>query len=214
MIGFQETHGLHRAFSSALLVALGRTTSRRCADALLARFNREKSPVWADGEVATFFFRGEADRVQVIAGGDFKALKPIGSSDVWAVSYKLPDLQSAVISYHLTATKKGSATRPAAREEGVWRGPKAPRGFAQATELRGSLKTLEIASTALGAPRKATVYLPPGSDRAKAIPVIYMADGESLGGYAQGSRAAHHRGEAAARCGRRRSQRRLSGRCP
>jgi hypothetical protein len=43
---------------------------RPSAAALIERFTREKSPVWADGETATFFFRGAALKVEVIAGGD------------------------------------------------------------------------------------------------------------------------------------------------
>src|SRR5262245_34210311 len=72
---------------------------RPSAAALIERFTREKSPAWADGETATFFFRGDALKVEVIAGGDFKALERIGTSDVWSVTFKLPEVERAVISY-------------------------------------------------------------------------------------------------------------------
>jgi enterochelin esterase-like enzyme len=155
------------------------------AAALIERFAREKSPVWADGQTATFFFRGDALKVEVIAGGDFKALERLGASDVWSVTFKLPEVERAVISYQLTATRKGSPKPVVSRQEGVWRGPKAPPRALEASELRGSLKTVEIESHALSARRKLTVYLPPEMGPGKAIPVIYAADGEGIGGYAR-----------------------------
>ena len=154
-------------------------------EVLSARFDREKSPVWADGDTATFFYRGEAERVEVIAGGDFKSLTRIPSSNAWTVAVKLPDLERAVISYYFTVTKNGSRQNSTTRLEGVWRGPKAPEPAAETAELRGSLKTLEIESNALGMRRKLTVYLPQGFEPAKPHRVIYAADGEGTERFAR-----------------------------
>ncbi len=100
-------------------------------EALSARFDREKSPVWADGDTATFFYRGEAARVEVIAGGDFKSLTRIPSSNAWTVALKLPDLERAVISYYFTVTKNKGGQNSPTPLPGVWRGPKAPEPAAE-----------------------------------------------------------------------------------
>jgi enterochelin esterase-like enzyme len=154
-------------------------------EVLSARFDREKSPVWADGDAARFFYRGEAKRVEVIAGGDFKSLTRIPSSDVWTVAVKLPDLERAVISYYFTVTKNGSRPNSTTRMEGVWRGPKAPEPAAETAELRGLLKTVEIESNSLGMRRKLTVYLAPGFEPTKPHRVIYAADGEGTERFAR-----------------------------
>jgi hypothetical protein len=158
---------------------------RPSAGALIERHSREKSPVWADGETATFFFRGEALKVEVIAGGDYKTLDRVGTSDVWSVTFKLPDVERAVISYQLTATRKGSPNKVVSPQEGVWRGAKAPPPVAETTKLRGTLNTVEIESRSLWARRKLTVYSPPVLVSGKAIPVVYAADGEGIGGHAR-----------------------------
>jgi len=169
----------------ATLFALAGADEQPSAKALVARFDREKSPVWADGDTATFFFRGEAERVEVIAGGDFKALKRIPSSNVWTVALKLPDFERAVISYSFTVTKNGRRQNATTRLQGVWRGPKAPEQVVETAELRGSVKTVEIESKALGMPRKLTVYLAPGFEPAKPHRVIYATDGEGTERFAR-----------------------------
>jgi enterochelin esterase-like enzyme len=156
------------------------------AAALVERFNREKSPVWADGDIATFFFRGEAERVELLAAGEIKALERIPSSDVWTLTSTYPGLERAVISYMIAPKREpGAAERPQrAPQESVWRGPKAPPQAARAADLRGSLKTIEIESSALAAQRKLTVYFPPGFEPGRVKGVIYAADGESIERYA------------------------------
>ena len=155
------------------------------ARALIERFNREKSPVWSDGETATFFFRGGAQSVELIAGGDFKSLVRIPSSDVWTVAITLPDLERAVISYQLTAKREGRPADQHSRETGVWRGAKAPSAPVEAGRLKGSLRSLEIDSQAFGSRRKLTVYSPPEHEAGKADRVVYAGDGEGIDRYAR-----------------------------
>jgi enterochelin esterase-like enzyme len=156
----------------------------RSAAALIERFNRESSPVWADGDTATFYFRGEAESVDLIAGGDVKSLERIPSSDVWAVTLTLPELERGILSYSLTARKRGTPAGKPLHQEGTWRGPKAPPQAARSPDLRGSLKTYEIASKALDCRRKLTVYSPPGLEPGQARDVVYTADGEETEHYA------------------------------
>ncbi len=150
------------------------------APALIERFDREKSPVWADGDTATFFFRGEAANVDLIAGGDFKSLTRVPSSDVWTVSITLPDLEQAVISYEFTAANPAGSPKAPVRRSGVWRGAKAPPAAVQIAELKGSLKSFEIESKALEARRKVSVYLPPGFQKSIGRRALYAIDGENI----------------------------------
>ncbi len=175
-----------------LLPSWAGTTAQRADDppraaALIDRFQREKSPLWSDGDMATFFFRGEAESVPIIAGGDIKTLERIPASDVWTLKLLLPDLERAVVSYSFSPKSKvGSAKEPSASpRNGVWRGPNAPQPAASAVVLRGRLKTFDIDSNALGARRKLTVYFPPGFDPGKARRVIYAADGERADAFAR-----------------------------
>jgi len=153
------------------------------AAALIERSRREKSPVWADGDRATFFYRGEADGVEVLFGGDVKPLTRLAESDVWTLTVTLADLEHAVFSYSFFPTINGkSAGKPAA---GGWRGPKAPPGAVVKSRLSGKLEECVIDSKALGGKRKLTVYLPPGHDVKKPSRVVYAADGQSIAPFAR-----------------------------
>jgi hypothetical protein len=154
------------------------------AQALIERHRREKSPVWVDGDTATFFYRGEADRVDVMFGGDTRPLSRVAGSDVWTLTVKLADLDRAVFSYRFIRMAKGRPAKKAA-EPAVWRGPKAPPAPAESAELKGALKQFEIESRALGAPRKVTVYLPPGHGPRKSSRVVYAADGQAADQFAR-----------------------------
>src|SRR5262245_46405078 len=74
---------------------------------LIARFEKEKSPVWADGDTATFFFRGEAEQVLLMVGGERKELRRLPDSDVWTVKVTRPELAKGVFTYALLPGKKG-----------------------------------------------------------------------------------------------------------
>ena len=182
---------MNRVLALPLLAWAGATTlavdDPPDAAALTERFQREKSPVWADGEKVTFFFRGEAESVRIIAGGDIKALVQIPASDVWTLELVLPGLERAVISYSISAiTKSGHAKAPpTSPTKGTWRGPKAPPSASSVSKIRGLLKTFDIDSKALEARRRLTVYFPPGFEPGRASRVVYAADGEGAYAYAQ-----------------------------
>jgi enterochelin esterase-like enzyme len=154
-------------------------------NALIERQRKEKSPVWADGDIATFFYRGPAEEVQVIFSGDFRSLKRVAGSDVWTMAVTLPDLDRAVFSYSFDPSLKGRPSQNSSARSGVWRGAKAPAAAAECLQFKGTLTTREIRSRALGASRKLTVYVPPMHDSNKHNPAIYAADGESVGQFAR-----------------------------
>jgi enterochelin esterase-like enzyme len=171
-----------------LLVLILGVTTRAEADSPAARaatdrYRKENAPVWADGDQATFFYRGEADRVEVFFRGEIKALNRLPGSDVWTLTVNLPGLERGVFQYRLTPYRKGQAVEKTADKLRLWRGPKAPPP-AERARLKGTLQVSEVQSQALGARRKVTVYLPPGHDRRKPAHVVYATDGESIGRFA------------------------------
>ena len=157
------------------------------AEALLARLKVEGSPVWADGDVATFVFRGEADRVGVYLGGEPmpRDLTWIPGSDVWTVQFKKPRLDEAVFTYRFLSARAGRLADASAASWRTWRGPKAPPAPEVRAKLEGVLDEEELASQALGTSRKVTTYRPPGHDRSKPSPVVYMTDGQSVEDFAR-----------------------------
>src|SRR5262245_65835565 len=56
------------------------------AKALIARHEKEQAPVWADGDKATFFFRGDDEQVTLMVGGERHQLRRLPESDVWTLT--------------------------------------------------------------------------------------------------------------------------------
>jgi enterochelin esterase-like enzyme len=163
-----------------LLIDPRPTAGQPTAQALIERDAREKAPVWADGDTATFFYRGEADEVMLRVGGETQHLRRLPGSDVWTVRWQRPELERGVFSYALAPSRKGQPP-PERGERWVfhtWRGPKAPPAPAVARELKGTETLHDIESKALGETRKVRVYLPPGHDKARPCPVVYATDGQ------------------------------------
>jgi enterochelin esterase-like enzyme len=172
----------------AVLFLAGLTTAAAeppGAEALIERQREEKVPVWADGDTATFFYRGEADQVDVLFGGDTRPLRRIANSDVWTLAVHLPDLDRAAFSYRFIPKENHRPLKQPSGEPAVWRGPKAPPPAAEGAALQGTLQKLEIDSKALGSSRKVTVYRPPGHDPGAASRVVYAADGEAIDRFAR-----------------------------
>ena len=173
-----------RLFAVALLVpALLGSGQEPTAAELIKRHEREKSPVWADGEKATFFFRGDAEQVFLILSGEAKPLRRVPESDVWTISLDRPELAKGTFSYTFLPGKNGDPPiQPGRRLNfAVWTGPLAPKAPVVAKELKGVEKILDLDSKYLGEKRKFKIYLPPGHDRFRSYPVIYAADGMTNG---------------------------------
>lgn len=148
---------------------------------LQSRRNKAGAAAWADGDTLTFAWQGTADDVRV-NGGLQLPLGQVAASDWWAASVWVRDLARGALGYEF-AVRRGEAvtTEPG----GVWRGLEAPPPPRSAEPLRGSLATTTLRSAALGANRDITLYAPPGHDRARPTPTIYLTDGEALEPYAR-----------------------------
>lgn len=149
------------------------------AQALIARHEKTKSPVWVDGDTATFFYRGDAEQVLLMIGGEEKQLQRLPDSDVWTTTVTRKGMAQGVFTYMLMPGKKGASVYTVGKSfrPQAWRGPEAPPAPAKAVILTGTLKIVDFASKALGETRAIKVYLPPGHDKSKSYPVIYATDG-------------------------------------
>jgi enterochelin esterase-like enzyme len=169
----------HLAVGALLVASVACSLQEPNARDLIERHDREKSAVWADGDRATFFYRGDPDQVTLLLGGEAKPLRRLEGSDVWTVSVERPELAKGVFSYAFSTGKKGDPPftpgQPLKFE--VWTGPEAPPAPAVAKELKGVEKMLDLESKILGETRKVKIYVPPGHDRSRSYPVIYAADG-------------------------------------
>jgi enterochelin esterase-like enzyme len=149
------------------------------AQELLARSELEQSPVWADGDELTFFYQGEADAVFLCCGIQ-SPMQQVDDLDLWVLTVRIDNLAQAVISYSFTPYLEGHPAGKVGSLEDtvVWRGPDAPPAPERAQTLRGRVEEHQIDSVALGERRNVTVYLPPGHDLDRRLPVVYVADGE------------------------------------
>jgi enterochelin esterase-like enzyme len=147
------------------------------AQSLIERRAKEKSPVWVDGNTATFFYRGYAEEVKLFIGGEEVKLHRLSDSDVWTATVTKPDMAKGIFTYAIMPGKKNEPIQGKQFHFQRWRGPQAPPAAARVKELKGQLRTVDFESKALGEKRKVRVYLPPGHDRTKTYPVIYATDG-------------------------------------
>jgi enterochelin esterase-like enzyme len=149
------------------------------AQSLLDRHRKETSPVWTDGDTATFFYQGDAEQVMLMFSGEQFPFRRIAESDVWFATVTKPGLAKSVFTYIIVPGKKGESRPKAGQRLPMqhWRGPEAPPAPARAEKLTGETKPVDFESKALGGIRKVRVYLPPGYDRNRRYPVIYSTDG-------------------------------------
>lgn len=152
---------------------------------ILTRYTKAGAPVWAEGEVLTFFHRGEAQVVHV--KGSFEVpMRRIEDTDIWTVAVEIPKLSRAVISYRFTTDNPAALLQeqPGKATFQYWRGPYAPEPPKHVTTISGQIREHTIESDRLKESRQITVYLPPQYDKDHRYPVIYMADGQDVPDYA------------------------------
>jgi enterochelin esterase-like enzyme len=147
---------------------------------LEARWKAEGSPVWRDGDVLTIVHRAEAEEVRVLPGIQLDMWRVEG--DLWALMVRVRDLDRAAVSIGCVAASGGSLGGLAWPETIVWRGPEAPPAPPRAAPLAGELREVQLDSSDLVERRAVTVYLPP--DRGERPPVLYLADGGAVPGFA------------------------------
>lgn len=134
-----------------------------------------------DGSEITFIRRSSASGLS-LQGGLQAPMQRIAGTDLWTVTFRVPDADRAVISYSVIDP---AMLRPGVRIEMMeWRGPAAPARAPKSTTLQGLLISDTLTSRALGGPREVVVYRPPERGGAPIDRVVYLGDGASVQGLA------------------------------
>lgn len=108
-------------------------------------------------------------------------MEPVeGEPGLWRLSTWVQDIDRAVLDVIIIPSPQ-KATRLMS-DIPSWRGPNAPGRMAVKPAPRAWVSEHTIQSQTLGRPRGITIYRPPVPGP---LPVLYMADGESVTGYAE-----------------------------
>ncbi|QXT34500.1 hypothetical protein KV697_11825 [Sphingomonas sanguinis] len=137
------------------------------ADAV-ARLGSESRRWWVEGDRLTMIARPDVERWAMLCCSVQTALEPIPGTDLAGVTVRVPRIDEAILSI---------ATFPAKDEHrDVRRGVLAPPAPERIAPPPARLIRRMIASRWLGETRGITIYLPPVIDRARRLPVFYLAD--------------------------------------
>jgi len=148
-----------------------------------ARMEAEGTSAWADGDVITFV----AESAEPVTVTPTFPIESWGIGDgLQVLSLRVERLDEAVITYTFTPTN-GTASMNFARgsHDGRFRGRNAPPELASNDPLLGSTIEHAIESESLQAPRRVTVYRPPGHSSGDDVPVLYATDGNMFAPYAR-----------------------------
>ena len=137
-----------------------------------------RATAWrAEGDRLVVFARRPEEAVQLCCATR-TSMDRIPGTDLWSVTLRVRDLDRAVIDILVNQDPENRAL-PA------FLGPKAPPAPLMAEALAGTVAHETVDSVALGEPRKLSAYTPPGFRPGRRYPVVYMADGQVLEGYAR-----------------------------
>jgi enterochelin esterase-like enzyme len=150
---------------------------------LRARLRDTPLAVWAEDDVLHVLWQGQADQVQLVAGIQPQLWPVQGAEDLWEASLRIRRLDQAVISIAVLPSRAGEQVPGRATDTLVCRGPQAPAALPAAPSLTGTVQEHTLASRALGAPRRLTVYRPPAHQGP--LPGCVLADGESARSFAE-----------------------------
>lgn len=143
-----------------------------------ARILAGRDTAWeAKGETLTIVARRDADTAALCCSVRLP-MQRIGDAGLWSVTLRVRNLERAVLDILVNQD-------PANAELPQFRGPAAPPAPAFAAALQGRLIEETLDSPAAGETRRLSVYTPPGFDPGKRYPVVYLADGYVLDGYAR-----------------------------
>jgi len=128
---------------------------------------------WTSGKTLNIAARSPTVEAN-LTGTIQEGLAPMSTSgSLWGATYQIPQLDKSIIEMSLDGKPPTLA----------YRGPQAPPAPPSNPALKGKLETVEIKSAALSAPRKASVYIPPGAAPKGGWPVVIAADGEAIEPY-------------------------------
>jgi enterochelin esterase-like enzyme len=139
-----------------------------------------ETAIWIDGEVLSIVHRDEREEIGIM--GTFQVpMTRVPGTHLWVLQMKMHGWEQAFFSYSFISRSEPKSSDPAI---GYFRGPNAPEFPSTQQTLRGRLTERTLHSKRLNEDRKITIYLPPGA-RNKQMPALFMADGQSIGGFAR-----------------------------
>jgi enterochelin esterase-like enzyme len=162
---------------------LARVWQPRSPAALRARLGQAPLAAWSEADVLHVLWRGTADEAQLVGGIQLRLWPVANTGDLWEASLRIRRLDEAVISIVAWPGPLGIARLGQEPDRLVWRGPRAPAAAPTAGQLDGQLDEHTLDSAALRAPRRLTVYRPPGATGP--LPGCVLADGEAAGDFAR-----------------------------
>jgi enterochelin esterase-like enzyme len=155
--------------------------------ALRARLGGGPLAVWAEADVLHVLWQGQADEVRLAAGIQPRLWPVEGADGLWEASLRIRQLDRAVISIAVLASRAGEGPHGRPLDPLVWRGPRAPAA-PPAGARAGAVEEHSLDGHAIGGPRRLTVYRPPGPDGP--LPGCVLADGASVPALADALEAA------------------------
>lgn len=146
------------------------------------RLDGRNSAWWVSGNEMTAAARLRAGETAELCCGISGRLNAILRTDLAAITVHVPAIEKSIL--EIAVFKSGELRPPE-----VFRGPDAPPAPAMNFPLKGKIISMDFPSRSLAQRRKVTIYLPPEHGTAKKLPAAYLADGESVIGYAAISEA-------------------------
>lgn len=143
------------------------------------------------GDKLEITYKGEGEVVQFKMLEGLQQILKKNSKGVFKGQLEIPDLDNSIFSYALIIHKKDSTGKMIEieykpKEEGethfLWVGNNRNISFSKVTQVKGTLKTVELNSMFLGENRKLTIYAPKYEN--EDIPLIYLTDGSVVEYYA------------------------------
>ncbi len=129
---------------------------------------------WTEGDTLNIAARSLTAQAS-LEGTIQEGLQPMSTvGSLWGASYRLPHLDRSLIEMSLS----GQPSEPL-----VYRGPLAPPAPPSNAVLKGRLETIEIQSAALQAPRRVSIYTPPGSAPKSGWPAVIAPGGGDIAPY-------------------------------
>lgn len=148
---------------------------------LRARRDTEGADAWSDGDVLTLICESDEP---VTAAPVFPLESWPAGDGLQVLTLRVERLAEAVITYTFTPVGGAPSMRfGRGSHDGRFRGVDAPAELASNDPLQGSLSEHSIESPALAAPRRVSVYLPPGHENGQDLPVVYATDGNMIAPY-------------------------------
>jgi enterochelin esterase-like enzyme len=143
-----------------------------------AALNDEEFAIQRDGDQLTLFARVAAENADLCCSLQGPMTR-IGETDLFVVRYRLSRLDDAALTFFPPSwLVSGRSFR---REDAYrWFGPNAAQPPPVVEELRGERFERTLWSEHLQETRRIFFYLPPGYERSRAYPAVFMADGASV----------------------------------